>query len=239
MTDSTPSSLSFMCALLSAICLSGCAINDDFGRTHQSNILASTGEIVGNVQEHTGALSRQAAFHIPLTSDEQTLRQAVAYFRKPVMATPTLRAPLKTQTFPYHQTGKSFAQSFQSRIKADRLWLRRMDRALVKVIAQDMQRYDVLTSSHDVTHNDSRYIRVRLRENRAVTQAALHAMDRRIAVYDQAIEYSRLQYPEEEVRVVIPTIAKLRADIGRFKGRHEAYIFARGQKGDYDQVYID
>ena len=219
--------------IMSACALSGCAINEDFGRYHQPQVRTAAGDIVGTIQEHTGLLSRQAAFHIPLTADEQTLRHALAHFRRPVLMTPVVRNPLKTQTFPRHKTGAGFSQEFISRIKADRLWFHRFETALSGVIEHDMQRYEVIAARHDITDNDSRYIRVRLRENRSVALRILQLLDKRVATYDQSIEYSHLQYPEREIRVIAPAMSGFRADIGQFKGRYESYLFESGDKGDF------
>ena len=220
-------------ALVSVAATSGCAINEDFGRFHQPQIQTAAGDVVGTIQEHTGLFSKEAAYHIPLTSHEQTLRYALTHFKRPLLATPVVRNPLKTQTFPRHLTGASFSQEMISRIKADRLWLHRFERALDGVMKQDMQRYEVIAARHDITDNDSRYIRVRLRENRSVALRITQLLDRRIATYDQAIEYSHLQYPEQEIRPVMPAMSELRADFGQFKGHYEQYLFESGNKDDF------
>ncbi len=213
--------------------LSGCAIEDDFGRFHTPHMKERAADIVGSIQEHTGIFAREAAYHIPLSDEEHTLRQTYKHFSKPFLASPKFTYPLKHQTFPKHKSGLSFQDDFIHKIRADRLWISRFDRAIGKVISHDMQRYDVIASSYEVTDNDSRYIRVRIRENRGVVMRVLHLLDRRISDYDQAIGYARLQYPERELTMLGGAMDKLRTQVALLKGKYESYVYQRATNSEF------
>ena len=215
-----------------AILLAGCAVDDDFGRFHETQLRTDGAEIVGSIQEHTGLLSRRAAFHIPLTNEEHTLRQCYQHFKKPLLPRATMRDPRGTHTFAKHKTVQSFNEFILHHVKSDRLWISRLTNQLGNVIAHDRQRYDVIASSYEVTENDSRYIRVRIRENRGLAVRIVKLLDRRIAIYDKAIDYARLQYRERDLLILAPSMDKLRAQIGLFKARYEHYIFERYGKTD-------
>jgi len=220
--------------LLSTILgLSGCAIEDDFGRFHTPHMKERAADVVGSIQEHTGLFSKDAAYHIPLSNEEHTLRQTYKHFSKPFLANPRLRRPLDHQTFPKHGSGLSFREDFNHKIRADRLWISRFDRAIGQVISHDMQRYDVIASSYEVTDNDSRYIRVRIRENRGVVMRVLQLLDKRVSDYDQAIGYARLQYPERELTMLGGSMDKLRTQIALLKGKYETYVYQRATKSEY------
>ncbi len=86
--------------IISLLFLVACALKDDFGRSKQSQLQADAIEAVGAIQEHTGLLSNEAAFHIPYSGDELTLRMTLKHFRKPIphsnirkSATANKRAP--------------------------------------------------------------------------------------------------------------------------------------------------
>ena len=226
--------------LLSVIAgLSGCAIEDDFGRFHTPHMKERAADVVGSIQEHTGIFSKEAAYHIPLTNEEHTLRQTYKHFSKPFLADPKLRHALKHQTFPKHRSGLSFQEDFIHKMRADRLWISRFDRAIGHVISHDMQRYDVIASSYEVTDNDSRYIRVRIRENRGVVMRVLHLLDRRVSDYDQAIGYARLQYRERELTMLGGSMDKLRTQIALLKGKYENYVYQRASKSEYQDYKTD
>lgn len=225
------SSIIIMC--FATLTLAACSISEDFGRSHTPKLIGHAGDIVGSIQEHTGVLSRQAAFHIPLTHQEHTLRQTLTHFRKPFLHTPTLRKPLKTQTFPKHQTVEGFKAYFLNQIKSDRLWVRRFKQALSKVISHDIQRYEVLSSSHEVTENDSRYIKVRIRENRSITMRVMQLLDRRLSDYSKAMDYSRLSYPEKHLAVFRAPMDKYRAEVGLLKAKYESYVYQQAAKADF------
>lgn len=215
--------------------LSACSMKDDFGRIQNSQLRENAGDVVGSIQEHTGLFSRDAAYHIPFTGDEIRLRRTLKHFSRSFFKKPTLRRPLKTQTFPAHRTAESFREYIIHNIRSDMRRLSHFDEAVEAVIRQDMQRYEVVASSFDVKENDSRFIRVRIRENRAVTMRIMKLIDRRIADYDQAIEYAGLQYPRDKLRPLHPAMEKLRARNGVLKARFESYVFSHSAKGQLNQ----
>lgn len=220
--------------------LGACTVEDDFGRYHQSELTKDSAEIVGSIQRRTGMISKQVAYHIPLTGDEHTLRQTYIHFKKPFLPNPGSRNLLGTQTFAQHKTAASFNAFMRKNIKTDRHWLRRLDRSLGGVIEQDTQRYAVLSNNYDITHNDSRYIRVRIRENRGLAVRLIKLLDRRLTIYDQAIDYARLHYRQRDLLPLASPLDALRAEIGLFKGRYEAYVFERGAKAEmYDYQHRD
>ena len=229
MTSQTAASCAVL--LLTGL-LQACAIDDDFGRYHEPQLRGEAADVVGSIQEHTGILSRKAAFHIPLTNDEHTLRQTYLHFRKPFLARPKLREPLATETFTGHRTVDSYNQYVMHNIKSDRHWLRLLSKALGSVINQDQQRYEVVASSYDITDNDSRYIRVRIRENRGIALRLVKFLDKRIADYDQSIDYARVHFQQRDLLALSAPMDQLRSEIGIFKGRYEAYVFERGAKTD-------
>ncbi len=97
----------------------------------------------------------------------------------------------------------------------------------------------MVASSYDITENDSRYIRVRIRENRGIALRIVKLLDRRIAIYDKHIDYARLHYRQHELQPLSAPMDLLRSEIGLFKGRYESYVFERGTKTDmhdYDQA---
>lgn len=216
--------------------LGACSIEEDFGRLHRPEIYQHAGDIVGSIQEHTGILSDRVAYHIPLSNDEHQLRRTLAHFRAPFLYAPTARNPLKRQTFSQHRTGQSFVAFMRHSIKSDIGHIRHFNYAVDVVIKQDMQRYSVLASTSEVTENDGRYIRTRIRENRAVTISVFKLLDRRMSDYDQAIEYARLQYPERELLVLGPDMRRLRSKHAMLKSKYERYIFMREAKHQFDQI---
>lgn len=215
--------------------LSACSMQDDFGRMQHSQLRENAGDVVGSIQQHTGLFSRDAAYHIPFTQDEIRLRRTHKHFSRSFFKKPTLRNPLKTQTFPAHRSAESFREYIVHNIKSDMHRLSQFDSAVEAVIRQDMQRYEVVASSFDVKENDSRFIRVRIRENRAVTMRVMKLIDRRIADYDQAIEYAGLQYPRDKLVPLHPAMEKLRARNGVLKSRFESYVFSHSSKGQLNQ----
>ena len=226
----------FLCIIVG---LTGCALEDDFGRFRTPHTKERAADVVGSIQEHTGIFSKESAYHIPLTNEEHTLRQTYKHFRKPFLADPRVRRPLKRQTFSKHRSGLSFQEDFIHKIRADRLWISRFDRAIGQVISHDMQRFDVIASSLEVTDNDSRYIRVRIRENRGVVMRVLQLLDRRVSDYDQAIGYARLQYPERDLNLLGGSMDKLRTQIALLKGKYETYVYQRASKSDYHDYKTD
>lgn len=220
---------------LLVISLSACAVQDDFGRSHSPKLRENALDIVGSIQEHTGVLSRDAAYHIPFTGDEITLRMSMKHFQQPFMYNPTLRHPNDSQTFSKHRSAEGFLAYIQHNLRSDRSRIRHIGPAIDAVIKQDTQRYEVVASNYDVRENDSRYIRVRIRENRAVTRRILQLLDRRIAHYDKAIEYARLQYPDKVLQGLSPAMDSLRAQHGILKSRYENYVYSQASKDQRSQ----
>lgn len=221
---------------LAALCLlslAGCSVEEDFGRLYEPKLYDGIGDIVGSIQNHTGILSDRAAYHIPLTGDEHQLRRSLAHFRAPFLYAPTMRDPYQRQTFPKHRTGPSFVAFMRHRINSDVGAIRRFNNSVGFVIEQDMQRYEVLASTMEVTENDGRYIRTRIRENRAVTIRVFKLLDRRISDYDQAIQYARLQFPERELTPLLPVMDRLRSECALVKSKYERYIFQREAKQEF------
>lgn len=217
--------------------LAACSIEDDFGRLHRPLIQQEAADIVGSIQEQTGILSDRTAYHIPLTNDEHQLRRSLAHFRHPFLYAPTLRDPQKRQTFAKHRTGPSFTAFLRHRINADVSKIRSFNYSVGMVIEQDMQRYDVLSSSYSVLNTDDRYMRVRIRENRAVTIRVMQLLDRRVGDYDQAIEYARLQYPERQLAPLRPAMDRLRSENALLKSKYERFIFqSASTKFDFSEV---
>lgn len=217
--------------------MAACSIEEDFGRLHRPLIQQDAADIVGSIQEQTGILSDRTAYHIPLTNDEHQLRRSLAHFRHPFLAAPTLRDPQKRQTFAKHRTGPSFTAFIKHRVRADIAKIRSFNYSVGRVIEQDMQRYDVLASSYNVSNTDDRYMRLRIRENRAVTIRVMQLLDRRIGDYDQAIEYARLQYPERQLLPLRPAMDRLRSENALLKSKYERYIFqSASTKFDFSDV---
>ncbi len=208
--------------------LSACALKDDFGRSKQSQVQADAIEAVGAIQEHTGLLSREAAFHIPYSGDEMTLRMTLKHFRKPFLAKPILRAPLNTQGITKKNVGENFQSTMISNIKSDISRINYFRRAVQRVIVQDRQRFEVISHRYDVNDNDSRYIRVRMRENRAVTMRVMQLLDKRTTSYDKAIEYAGLQYPRKTFQPILPVMDLLRTKISNLKSDYENYVYLEG-----------
>jgi len=221
----------FLLILLSLI-LPACAIKDDFGRTKDSAVQANVIEAVGSIQEHTGLLSNEAAFHIPFSGDELTLRMTLKHFRRPYLAKPILRDPVKTEGLSKRAHGENFQASILHNIRSDMNRIAHFERAVQRVIAQDRQRYEVISHKFDVDDNDSRYIRVRIRENRAVTMRVMQLLDKRTASYDKAIEYAGLQYPRKTFQPIIPQMDLLRTRISNLKSKYESYVYL---EGDYEE----
>lgn len=221
----------FLLILLSLI-LPACAIKDDFGRTKDSAVQANVIEAVGSIQEHTGLLSNEAAFHIPFSGDELTLRMTLKHFRRPYLAKPILRDPVKTEGLSKRTHGENFQASILHNIRSDMNRIAHFERAVQRVIAQDRQRYEVISHKFDVDDNDSRYIRVRIRENRAVTMRVMQLLDKRTASYDKAIEYAGLQYPRKTFQPIIPQMDLLRTRISNLKSKYESYVYL---EGDYEE----
>lgn len=221
----------FLLILLSLI-LPACAIKDDFGRTKDSAVQANVIEAVGSIQEHTGLLSNEAAFHIPFSGDELTLRMTLKHFRRPYLAKPILRDPVKTEGLSKRTHGENFQASILHNIRSDMNRIVHFERAVQRVIAQDRQRYEVISHKFDVDDNDSRYIRVRIRENRAVTMRVMQLLDKRTASYDKAIEYAGLQYPRKTFQPIIPQMDLLRTRISNLKSKYESYVYL---EGDYEE----
>ncbi len=216
--------------------LAACSIEDDFGRLHRPEMYNRVGDIVGSIQEHTGIMSDRVAYHIPLSNDEHQLRRTLAHFRAPFLYAPKLRDPLGRQRFSQHRTGQSFVAYMQHSIKSDIQAIHHFNHSIGVVIEQDMQRYSVLASTMEVTENDGRFIRTRIRENRAVTISVFRLLDRRMSDYDQAIEYARLQYPERELLVLRPDMQRLRAKHAMVKAKYERYIFQRAAKHEFEPI---
>ncbi len=221
----------FLLILLSLI-LPACAIKDDFGRTKDSAVRENVIEAVGSIQEHTGLLSNEAAFHIPYSGDELTLRMTLKHFRRPYLAKPILRNPVKTEGLSKRTHGENFQASILQNIKSDMDRIAHFERAVQRVIIQDRQRYEVISHKFDVDDNDSRYIRVRIRENRAVTMRVMQLLDKRTASYDKAIEYAGLQYPRNTFQPIIPQMDLLRTRISNLKSKYESYVYL---EGDYEE----
>ena len=229
--------IAILAALVFLAPLAACSIEDDFGRLHRPLIQQEAADIVGSIQEQTGILSDRTAYHIPLTNNEHQLRRSLTHFRHPFLYAPTIRDPQKRQTFAKHRTGPSFTAFMRHRIKADIAKIRSFNYSVGVVIEQDMQRYDVLASSYSVSNLDDRYMRVRIRENRAVTIRVMQLLDRRISDYDQAIEYARLQYPERHLLPLAPAMDRLRSEDALLKSKYERYIFqSASTKFDFSEV---
>lgn len=213
--------------------LQACSIKDDFGRTKQSQLRENAVEVVGSIQEHTGLLSREAAFHIPYSGDELTLRMTLKHFRLPFLAKPILRDPVRTQGFTKKTTGVNFRSKIMNHIKSDMRRIKYFSSAVQAVITQDKQRYEVISHNYDVKDNDSRYIRVRIRENRAVTMRVMQLLDKRIASYDKAIEYAGMQYPRKTFDSIIPMMDLLRTKNSLLKSKFERYVY---RQANYDET---
>jgi len=213
--------------------LSACSIEDDFGRSYTPHLQENIGDVVGSIQENTGLLSRNAAYHIPLTDHEHTLRQTLVHFQKPFLSQRTLREPLKRQTIAKHRSHEGFRSDFLHDIESDQLWIGRFDRAVEAVIEHDLQRYEVLSSSYEVSDNDERYIKVRIRENRGVAMRVLQLLDRRVSDYDQGIDYGRLQYRERDLLPLVPAMDGMRSQIGVLKSKYETYVYQGGPSNEY------
>jgi hypothetical protein len=181
-------------------------------------------------------MSDRVAYHIPLSNDEHQLRRTLAHFRAPFLYSPRLRDPLARQRFSKHRTGQSFVAFMSHSIKGDLNAIHHFNHSLGMVIEQDMQRYSVLASTIEVTDNDGRYIRTRIRENRAVTISVFRLLDRRMSDYDQAIEYARLQYPERELIALQPSMRRLRSKHAMVKAKYERYIFQREAKQELEPI---
>ena len=214
--------------IISLLFLVACALKDDFGRSKQSQLQADAIEAVGAIQEHTGLFSNEAAFHIPFSGDELTLRMTLKHFRRPYLAQPILRDPVKTEGLSKRTHGESFQASILHNIKSDINRIAHFERAVQRVIAQDRQRYEVISHKLDVADNDSRYIRVRIRENRAVTMRVIKLLDKRTASYDKAIEYAGLQYPRKTFQPIIPQLDLLRTRISNLNSKYESYVYLEG-----------
>lgn len=218
----------FILLIILSLILPACAIKDDFGRTKDSAVRANVIEAVGSIQEHTGLFSNEAAFHIPFSGDELTLRMTLKHFRRPYLAQPILRDPVKTEGLSKRTHGESFQASILHNIKSDINRIAHFERAVQRVIAQDRQRYEVISHKLDVADNDSRYIRVRIRENRAVTMRVIKLLDKRTASYDKAIEYAGLQYPRKTFQPIIPQLDLLRTRISNLNSKYESYVYLEG-----------
>jgi|GEM_PF-3783709 len=221
-----------LCALL---LVSACALKDDFGRAKPSQLQADAIEAVGAIQEHTGLLSRDAAFHIPYSGDEMTLRMTLKHFRKPFLAKPILRSPLNTEGLTKKSAGANFQATMLSNIKSDISRINYFKQAVPKVITQDRQRFEVISHKYDINDNDSRYIRVRIRENRAVTMRVMQLLDKRSAAYDKAIEYAGLQYPKKTFQPIVPLMDLLRTKISSLKTKYESYVYLEGADDELSQ----
>ena len=214
-----------LCLLLPA-----CAIKDDFGRTKESQVKANMNEAVGSIQEHTGLFSREAAFHIPYSGDELTLRMTLKHFRRPFLANRNLRNRVETKGLTKRTAGESFQAFILQNINSDMDRIYYFERAVAKVITQDRQRYEVISHKYDINDNDSRYIRVRMRENRAVTMRVMQLLDKRTAAYDKAIEYAGLQYPKRTFGPINPKMDLLRTRISNLKSKYESYVYLEGRE---------
>jgi len=224
---------SLLFVLMVVFGLSACAIEDDFGRSYTPNMQGKIGDVVGSIQENTGLLSSDAAYHIPLTDHEHTLRQTLVHFEEPLLSQRTLREPLKGPTIAKHGSYEGFRSDFLHEIKSDKLWIRRFDKAVEAIIEHDLQRFEVLSSSYEVSDNDARYIKVRIRENRGVAMRILQLLDRRVSDYDQGIDYGRLQYRERDLLPLIPAMDGLRSQIGVIKSKYETYVYQGGPSSKY------
>ncbi len=215
--------------------LSACALKDDFGRSKQSQLQADAIEAVGAIQERTGLLSNEAAFHIPYSGDELTLRMTLKHFRKPFLAKPMLRKPFNTEGLSKKSAGENFQSTMISSIKADMNRIGHFQKAVQKVMVQDRQRYEVISHRYDINDNDSRYIRVRMRENRAVTMRVMQLLDKRTTSYDKAIEYAGLQYPRKTFGPILPMMDLLRTKISNLKSQYEGYVYLEGGNEELSQ----
>ena len=221
--------------IISLLFLVACALKDDFGRSKQSQLQADAIEAVGAIQEHTGLLSNEAAFHIPYSGDELTLRMTLKHFRKPFLAKPILREPFNTKGITKRSAGENFQSSIMSSIKSDINRIGHFQRAVQRVIVQDRQRYEVISHRYDINDNDSRYIRVRMRENRAVTMRVMQLLDKRTTSYDKAIEYAGLQYPRKTFEPIVPMMDLLRTKISNLKSQYENYVYLEGANEELSQ----
>lgn len=215
--------------------LTACAYKGDFGRTEESNLKNRYNDIVGAVQRETGMLSDRAAYHIPLSRYEHILRQTYKHFKKPYLRRSTFHDPTKLSTFTDHKHPKSLEHKLLTKVRTDINYLKQFENTIKVVIDQDRQRYEIMAGSLTISENDSRFIMVRIKENRAVMMNTMLAIESRIADYDRAITHGLLQLPSREEKQLQVPLDKLRTHLALLKTNYESYIYHTSNKDDLTQ----
>ncbi len=133
------------------IALNACAYEGDFGRLEQSKLKNKYNNVVGSIQRETGLLSDRAAYHIPYTEDERLIRRIYTHFKRSLRRSRKFHDPSAPVTFTDHKSPKSLYDHLSRNMSADIKYVKRAQRLYPIIIQQDLQRFEVVSATYDVS----------------------------------------------------------------------------------------